>query len=454
MVNDRASGRQSVPAAQSSSGRTDPLTRLGNGVRLREKITKLVSERAADPAPFALGLINLDGFRPINDLFGHAAGDNILSQAAHRLRACMPTGAVAVRLQNDVFGTVLPLVFDAGGAERTSDLLQDVLSAPYDLGNRTVRLSASFGFAIYPYAGKDYKELLESADTALYRSKRSGHGKVTVYSASIAEEMKRDTQLEQALRRATIAEEIDVLFQPIVDLRTGRPIGFEALSRWKDEELGSVSPEVFIPLAEQRGLIDALTDTLLEKAARAAREWPDDIRLSFNLSSAQLIKSSTSGRIVSILDQVGLDPRRVELEITETAMMQDPRVAYRIVDELRQAGIRISLDDFGTGQSSLGRLREIAPDKVKIDRSFVSEILQDRPAEHIIKAIVALCEGLNMEVVAEGIETADQASKLLELGCYTGQGYFYGRPEDRVSTRRYLEAALPAGSRRLRAASS
>jgi diguanylate cyclase (GGDEF)-like protein len=446
MAVEFAIGNESPSGRTDATSYSDPLTGLGNRARLRDKICKLVTERSADPAPFAVGLVNLDGFRPINDLFGHAAGDDILCQVAHRLRACMPQGAVAVRLDNDAFAFVLPLVFDERGAMKISDLFQDVLSAPYDLGNRTVRLSASFGFAIYPYAGEDYAKLMESADTALYRSKRHGHGKVTVHSPDIVDEMKRATELEQALRRATIANEVGVHFQPIVDLRDGHPIGFEALARWDDEELGSVSPGVFIPLAEKRGFIDALTETLLKKAARAALSWPEDKFLSFNLSSAQLVNPSTNAKILSILEQVGLDPQRIEMEITETAMMADPSVAYSIVDGLRSAGIRISLDDFGTGQSSLGRLREIAPDKVKIDRSFVCEITRDRPSEHIIKAIVALCDGLDMKVVAEGIETADQAAKLLALGCYTGQGYLYGKPGDASQTQNYLASLAQSGS--------
>lgn len=417
---------------------TDPLTGLGNRARLKDKLAKLIAERSEDPAPFTIGLINLDGFRPINDLFGHAAGDDILCQVAHRLRAAMPDGAVAVRLDNDLFACVLPLVFDERSAVRISEMFQQILSAPYDLGARTVRLSASFGFAVYPFAGEDVALLLESADMALYRSKRHGPGKVTVYSSRIANEMKRATQLEQALRRASIANEVDVNFQPIVDLRVGQPIGFEALARWDDRELGSVSPTVFIPLAEEHGIIDALTETLLMKAARAARNWPKDLFLSFNLSSAQLVDPSASLKIMSILEKTGLDPRRVEMEITETAMMADPELAHGIVNGLRSAGIRISLDDFGTGQSSLGRLREIAPDKVKIDRSFISEITRDRPSEHIIKAIIALCDGLDMKVVAEGIETDEQAAKLLELGCHTGQGYLYGRPFDSEAVQHYL----------------
>ncbi|MEX3007161.1 putative bifunctional diguanylate cyclase/phosphodiesterase [Hoeflea sp. TYP-13] len=434
------SGQSKTMGGVDAVSYTDPLTGLGNRVRLRDKISKLIQERSLDPAPFTIGLVNLDGFRPINDLFGHAAGDDILCQVAHRLRACMPPGAVVMRLESDAFAFVLPLVFDERGAVKVSDLFKDVLSAPYDLGKRTVRLSSSFGFAIYPYAGEDYAQLMESADTALYRSKRRGRGQVTVYSVDIAEEMKRATQLEQALRRAIIADEVDVHFQPIVDISNGYPIGFEALARWHDDELGFVSPATFIPLAEERGIIEPLTETMLKKAAQAALSWPDDKFLSFNLSSAQLVDPSTHGKIMSIIQSVGLDPHRLELEITETAMMADPDIANSIIDSLRAEGVSISLDDFGTGQSSLGRLREIALDKVKIDRSFVSEITRDRPSEHIIKAIIALCDGLDLKVVAEGIETSEQAGKLLELGCVTGQGYFYGKPMSALHIQEYLHS--------------
>tara|TARA_R110000751_G_scaffold8822_4_gene34049 strand:+ start:7811 stop:9226 length:1416 start_codon:yes stop_codon:yes gene_type:complete len=423
---------------------TDRLTGLGNGVRLRERITKLVAERSLDPAPFAIGLVNLDGFRPIKDLFGRAAGDDILCQVAHRLRACMPAGSLVVRLDQDAFAFVLPLVFDKLAAEKISDLFRDILAAPYDLDKRNVRLSASFGFAIYPYAGEDYAQLMESADTALYRSKCRGRGQITVYSRDIAEEMNRTTQLEQALRRAVFADEVEVHFQPIVDLASGHPIGFEALARWTDDELGSISPAVFIPLAEERGLIEPLTEALLKKATKAALSWPDDIFLSFNLSSAQLIDPHTFKKILTIIRTAGLDTRRLELEITETAMMADPDLANSIIKSLRDEGISISLDDFGTGQSSLGRLRAIALDKVKIDRSFVSEITRDRASEHIIKAIVALCDGLDLCVVAEGIETVEQANKLLALGCSIGQGFFHGRPMNATDVLVYLDGLAPA----------
>jgi diguanylate cyclase (GGDEF)-like protein len=427
---------------------TDPLTGLGNAYRLRDKVRQIAADRASDPAPFTIGLANLDGFKPINDLFGPHAGDEILCQVANRLLACVPDGATVIRAGGDEFAFVLPLVFERKAAEKVGNMLKEVLSAPFDLGERNVRLSASVGFAVYPFAGEEFEDLLKSADTALYRSKRRGRGQITVYSQEIAQEMKRATQLEQALRNAIIADEVDVHFQPIVNLETETVAGFEALARWCDPDLGYVSPAVFVPLAEERGFIDALSETLLRKAAETALQWPKELFLSFNLSSAQLMDPSTSANVLAIINRVGLDPRRLELEITETAVMTDADVAQKIVTELRAAGVRISLDDFGTGQSSLGRLRDFAFDKVKVDRAFVSRIVADRASEHIVKAIIAMCDGLELEVVAEGIENSSEASKLQGLGCGMGQGYFYGKPADAVTTLRYLaekyQEPLPA----------
>ncbi len=418
---------------------SDPLTGLGNRYRLRDKVRLLAAERADDPAPFAICIANLDGFKPINDLFGSEAGDEILCQVAHRLKACMPDGATVTRHDGDEFAFVLPLVFERVGAERIGQMMKDVLSAPYDLGDRNVRLSASFGFAIYPFAGEEFENLLKSAETALYRSKRRGRAQITVYSTEIAQEMKRATQIEQALRNAIITDAVDVHFQPIVRIRDGMVAGFEALARWRDADLGFVSPAVFVPLAEERGFIDALSDTLLRKAAEAALSWPRELFLSFNLSSAQLMDPGTSSNILSTLSRVGLDPRRVELEITETAVMTSADTAQRIISELRASGVRISLDDFGTGQSSLGRLRDFTFDKVKIDRAFISRITSDRASEHIVRAIIAMCQGLDLEVVAEGIEEQADVEMLRALGCGMGQGYHYGRPVDGSATLRYLQ---------------
>jgi len=251
--------------------------------------------------------------------------------------------------------------------------------------------------------------------------------------------MNRATKLEQALRTAINNDEVDVFFQPIVDLSSNTIVGFEALARWTDDVLGYVPPSDFIKLAEERGFIDALSETLLRKAALSAIAWPSDIYLSFNLSSAQLIDLRTSINVLSIINRVGLESRRLVLEITETAVMAEPSVALKIIRDLRALGIRIALDDFGTGHSSLGRLTEFDFDIVKIDRSFVSKLISDPAMEHIVRAVVTMCNGLTLNVVAEGIETQAEADVLKALKCNVVQGYFIGRPVDNQKTLQFID---------------
>lgn len=413
---------------------TDPLTGLGNIKRFFDKVDRLINERAEDPAPFTVGIVDLDGFKPINDLFGRKAGDDILQQVAIRLKAAVDGNATVARIGADEFAVLLPLTFSEDAAFERARMLIEVLSAPYDVGERMARLSASVGCSLYS-AGDDTTELLLSkAESALYHAKHSGRGVVIVYTREMEEAAKRVTRIEQALRRAVAASEVEPHFQPIVDLKTRRLIGFEALARWTDPDLGTISPAVFIPIAEDRGIIGPLSQLLLRKAAEAARTWPDELFLSFNLSPSQLVDQNTGSQILSTLETTGLDPRRLEVEITETGLMSDPASAEKIMNHLRASGIRVALDDFGTGQSSLGRLREFHFDKLKIDRAFVSCILTDRPSEHIIRAILAMCEGLGMDVVAEGIEEEEQARKLTRFGCGAGQGYLFGRPADAEQT--------------------
>jgi diguanylate cyclase (GGDEF)-like protein len=421
---------------------TDRLTGLGNHRRFFDKVDRLISERSDDPAPFAVGIVDLDGFKPINDLFGFRAGDEILMQVAMRLKGAMDGHSTVTRIGADEFAFLWPMIFSEEAAAEKAQMLIEILSAPYDVGERTARLSASAGFSLFS-SGDDTTEVLVSkAETALYHAKRSGRGKVLVYTREMEEAVKRATNIEQALRRAVSAGEVEPHFQPIVDLKTRSIVGFETLARWTDKDLGPVSPVTFIPIAEERGIIGPLSQLVLRKATEAARNWPSHLFLSFNLSPSQLVDQNTGLHILSILDKSGFDPRRLEIEITETGLMTDPASAEKIIEDLRRCGIRVSLDDFGTGQSSLGRLRAFQFDKLKIDRAFVSAILEDRPAEHIVRAILAMCEGLGMDVVAEGIEYEAQAEKLIEFGCAGGQGYLFGKPADADTTLSRLRDSL------------
>ncbi len=425
-------------------GWTDALTGLGSRRRFYDKVKRLIAERADDPAPFAMAFLNIDGFKPINDLFGRAAGDEILRQVAMRLHAAVDDRVTVTRLQGDEFGLLFPYVFREADAAAQGDVLIEVLSAPYDIGDRTARLSASIGFSLYARGDETPERLREMAETAMYQAKRSGRGRVTVYSSRMEEEHRRLATIEQALRRAVAAGEVEPYFQPIVNLQTRRTVGFESLARWVDTDLGRVSPAVFVPIAEQRGIIGQMSQVLLRKAVKTASTWPHHMYLSFNLSPSQLYDVRTSQHVLAILDESRFDPRRLEIEITETGVMSDPASADKIVNQLRNAGIRVSLDDFGTGQSSLGRLRDFHFDKVKIDRAFIAEILNDSPSEHIVKAILALCEGLGMDVVAEGVEEEEQADRLTEFGCANAQGFLFGRPVNAASTMDYLKRTAVA----------
>ncbi|OXT01959.1 GGDEF-domain containing protein [Notoacmeibacter marinus] len=413
---------------------TDSLTGLGNRQRFFRKLATMIEAHAADPVPFAITLFNIDGFKPINDLFGRCAGDTILAQIALRLHSALEEEATVCRLGGDEFAILHPSLFTEQAVRVEVQLLLELVSAPYDIGGRSVRISCSAGSAIYEDAEDDWEVFFEKAESALYHAKRQGCGSLLIHTCQMEEAMRRRTQIEQALRRAVSAGEIEPFFQPIVDLRTGEPIGFECLARWTDPDFGSVPPSVFIPIAEERGLIELLTQLLLEKACIAARDWPRRMFLSFNLSPTQLVDPETTRLVLSIIVATRFDPRRLEIEITETGVMSDPACAKQIVSQFRDVGIHISLDDFGTGQSSLGRLRDFHFDKLKIDRSFVSVVLEDRPSEHIVKAILALCDGLDIDVIAEGIESREQAEKLVELGCQGGQGYYFGTPADAAST--------------------
>jgi diguanylate cyclase (GGDEF)-like protein len=420
---------------------TDPLTGLGNIKRFFDKVDRLILERSDDPAPFAVGIVDLDGFKPINDLFGRKAGDDILQQVAIRLKAAMDSYSTVARIGADEFAFLLPMTFSEEAALERARMLIEVLSAPYDVGERMARLSASVGCSLFHSGDETTEILLSKAESALYHAKHSGRGGVVVFTREMEEAAKRVTRIEQALRRAVAASEVEPHFQPIVNLATRQLIGFEALARWTDRDLGMVSPGVFVPIAEERGIIGQLSQLLLRKAAEAAVTWPDELFLSFNLSPSQLVDQNTGKQILSILDRTGLDPRRLEIEITETGLMTDPASAREIIEELSAVGVRVSLDDFGTGQSSLGRLREFKFDKLKIDRAFVSSILDDRPSEHIIRAILAMCEGLGMDVVAEGIEEEAQAERLIRFGCGGGQGYLFGRPAGAEETLAFIRHA-------------
>ncbi len=422
---------------------TDKSTGLGNKQRFQEKFKTIAAKYHGVPegfeTGFAVGIVNLDGMKPINDLFGFSGGDHLIKQCSMRLRAAIEDAGFVFRHDGDEFSFILPNASTPEKVIKAGKLLQDVLLAPFDIDGSSVRLSGSFGFAIYPDGGETIDKITASIETALYHSKQKGRGRFTIYSSEVEKTVRENAILEQALRRAIADNVIAPHYQPIISLQDGSLLGFEALARWIDPELGFVSPAKFIPLAEERGIIAPLTEVLLMQAARTAADWPDDLFLSFNLSSTQLVDPTTAEAILETIRRAGLPANRLEIEVTETAMMSDPETAAQIIEELHDAGVRISMDDFGTGQSSLGRLRELKLDKVKIDRAFIMAIGEDKPAEHIVRAILEMCAGLNLTVVAEGIEEVFQAESLKHFGCHAGQGYLFGKPQNATKTMGYIQ---------------
>ena len=417
---------------------SDALTGMANRRRFTAKLNDLFQQRQTSKKPFAVGLIDLDGFKQINGIYGHAAGDGVVRQVALRLEGFAGSHGFIARFSGGQFALLAPEISSEEEAAELGNILSEVVNAPYDVDSRSVRISGSFGFALFPDFAETPERLVECADTALGRAGKNGVREICVYSAALDDALKQEARIEQALRKAIAERAIRPHFQPIVDLKTERVIGFESLARWYDDELGQVSPAVFIPIAEERGLIGEITELLLHEATLEAMDWPSDIFLSFNLSTEQLADPLTSLKIMAILAKTGFDPKRLEIEITETAVMSDPEMAAQIIDALRLSGIRISLDDFGTGHSSLGYLRRLTLDKVKIDRCFVMDVDQEKESAHIVRAILEMCAGLKLKVVAEGIEEPAQLTSLKAFGCDAGQGYIFGKAMSASQTQSYL----------------
>ncbi len=416
---------------------TDYLTSLPNRRWLQELLASRVE--AADAPPFALGLLDLDGFKPINDIHGHPVGDEILKQVADRLAVAMRGRGHVARMGGDEFA----ILCEGVGAERDAlafgqDLMA-VFAAPFVVEQLTIHLHGTAGFALFPASADRADELIRLADVALYRAKGSGRGGVGVFDRSDERAAIARATLEQALHRAVAEDAIRVFFQPIVDLATGRVRGFELLARWTDPRLGAIEPSVFIPVAEQIGLIDELSRDLLRKAAMAASRWPGDVSLSFNLSAGQIARPNAGSDIVAALAESGFPPTRFEIELTETAIMKNLDAARATIETLRAAGVRVALDDFGAGYSSLAQVRDLALDKIKIDKSFVERVCLDPKIASLTRAILDMARRLDLPCVAEGIESAEQLDALRLGGCAEGQGWLFAEAMPEAMVARFIE---------------
>jgi diguanylate cyclase (GGDEF)-like protein len=382
-----------------------------------------------DETRLAVGIIDLDGFKPVNRL---------LVEVGKRLQGICGEGISLARLGGDEFAV---LVTGNASVETLKSLgrrITTTLRLPYQIGAAKAQIGSSIGFALYPDNAGTPDMLFERADYALYYAKRHQRGGTVLFSAEHEAQIRDDSSIEQALKAADFERELSVVFQPIVELGTQRVVGMEALARWHSPTLGHVSPGIFIPAAERIGMIVTLTRILLRKALHEAAVWPEDVRLSFNLSAYDLSSPESVISILAAINASRVAPSRIDLEITETAVSQDAQAARAAIDTFKALGVGISLDDFGTGFSSLSHLHSLPLDKLKIDRSFVTDI-RDNPASFkIVKSLTALCADMGLTCIVEGVETADQLELLSSLGATFVQGYYFAKPMSGEAARTYL----------------
>ena len=405
----------------------DTLTALPNR---RNFFNALETALAGEPA-LDLGLIDLDGFKPVNDVYGHAAGDAVLAEVGRRLTIACGEDALVARLGGDEFALIARNMPSEAELLALGERICVALKQPFAYGAVVIGLSGSVGFArfeagrVTPLTGT---QLLERADYALYRAKDNRRGGAVIFDERHEREMLDVNRVDQALRRGNLDEELYMAFQPQVDLQSGRTVGFEALARWTSPVLGPVNPEVFIRAAEQSGMISDLTPALLRKALSAAASWPDDLRVAFNLSAYDLHSPRAVEMIQQVVRDSGVAPRRIEFEITETAMLADLDQALDSLARLRAMGSRIALDDFGSGYSSFGQIHRLPLDCLKIDRAFVQELIKNGQTRKIVKTMIDLCANLGLDHVIEGVETEEQLWQLREANARFVQGYLFSPP--------------------------
>ncbi len=406
----------------------DGLTDLANRTLFRERLEQALAREQTRDEHVALLCIDLDRFKDINDTLGHPTGDQLLRLVAKRLQHSVREQDTVARVGGDEFAVVQDGVTGQQDAAALALRLLDTLSAPYDVDGHEVMVTPSVGIATSPGDGESVDELLNHADLALYRAKSQGRRSYCFFAPEMDTEIKTRRQLETDLRLAFINENFELKYQPVIDLATGEPSGFEALLRWHHPERGAVSPSEFIPMAEEIGLVVPLGEWVLRKGCAEAVKWPPHLTISINLSPLQFRSGDLTETVRSVLKETGLSPIRLELEITETVLLEDNDVNHAILHQLQNLGVRIAMDDFGTGYSSLSYLRRFPFNKIKIDSSFIRELPDSLDCMTITRGIVDLATGLGMTTTAEGVETPEQLYVLRTYGCTQGQGYLFSRP--------------------------
>jgi diguanylate cyclase (GGDEF)-like protein len=421
--------------------RHDPLTDLPNRASMREQLQQALA-RVHRGEMVALHYIDLDHFKNINDTLGHLFGDDLLKAVADRLRSCVREMDLVARLGGDEFAIVQAGVEKPGDAAVLAQRVQDVMRKPFVFGDQEAGVDTSIGIAIAPADGSDVEELLKSADIAAYAAKAAGRGTYRFFETEMDQRVRERRAIESGLRNALVNGEFRLHYQPIVNLQTDRISTFEALIRWFHPERGRIGPSDFIPIAEECGLIVPIGEWVLRQACRDAASWPDDVKVAVNLSPAQFNKQLVQ-TVVSALASAGLPPRRLELEITESVLMQNTFATLQTLNLLHDLGVKFSMDDFGTGYSSLSYLRSFPFDKIKIDRSFVTDLSQHENSTAIIRAVTLLAESLDMMTTVEGVETQEQLDHVRALGCTEMQGYLLSPPRDVADIHAMLAEKTP-----------
>ncbi|WBO23860.1 sensor domain-containing phosphodiesterase [Sphingomonas abietis] len=404
----------------------DTVTGLTNRGHFMDRLQRLIDAKM----PIALLGIDLDRFKSVNDQFGHLLGDEVLSHVGERLRALASPGDIVARVGGDEFAIILIAEDPHLRADHVARSIVASLARPFVTERATAYIGASVGIATTPEDGVTLRELRNCVDLALYRAKAAGRGTVCAFSQDMDAEVRDRQMLEADLREAMAADEISLLYQPILSIESGQVTSVEALARWTHRLRGQIGPDVFIPLAEECGFIGQLGEHLLRRACTDAISWPPHIRVAVNLSPLQIHAGRLTATISGILDQTGLPADRLQLEVTEGLVIRDVERTFIELERLRALGIQILMDDFGVGYSSLSYFERFRFDKVKIDKSFVTDIASSRSSRAIIKAVIGLGRDLGMSVVAEGVETTEQMEQLIGLGCTHLQGFLFSRPLD------------------------
>lgn len=421
----------------------DSLTSLPNRRRFMSELDQRLNVSSANDTNFTVGILDLDGFKPINDIYGHIAGDRLLIKVGQRLSQISEEIFVA-RLGGDEFGIIFGGNLSNTEITTLGDHICDAVRIPFDLDSFKANIGGSFGLARYPDAGETAELLFERADYALYAAKEHSKGRTVLFSEKHHAEIKKTTGIKRELREANLEDELSLNFQFIVDSSTGAPVGAEALARWSSPVLGDVSPMDFIKNAEQTGIISQLTEILLHKTLTEVSKWPEDLFISFNLSAHDIGSAHHIKRLIKILLDSKFPPERLTFEITETDLLHDLSRAKETLLLLKSLGSKVALDDFGVGYSSLSYVQSLPIDRLKIDRSFIIEIEESRTSQAVVKTIIDLCSNLDLDCVVEGVETEGQLQILRDLGCKKIQGYLFSRPLPSKDALTYLDAVSKA----------